>query len=146
MIEWSILLAAVAWSAVCTATVLLIVRGMRTLRRADACFEEGQRLSHQLQVLTRRADEVLKQSEETVGTINEWAQELKRTRRVLQRGNDVLERIVAQVSQRNANNASDQRLTDMLQMFELGYSVWSSIQAKRAMSSPPSSAKNTGNE
>lgn len=144
MIEWSILLAAVAWSAVCMATVLFIVRGMRTLRRADACLEEGQKLSHQLQVLTRRADEVLKQSEETVGTINEWAQELKRTRRVFQRGNDVLERIMAQVSQRNADNSSDQRMTDLFQMFELGYSLWSSIQAKRAMSSPPSDAKHTG--
>lgn len=144
MIEWSILLAAVAWSAVCVAAVLLIVRGMRTLRRADACMEEGQRVAHQLQILTRQADEVLKRSEETVGTINEWAQELKRTRKVLQRGNDVLERIMAQASQRNSENASDQRLTDMLQMFELGYSLWNSIQAKRAMSSAPSGVRNTG--
>lgn len=149
MTEWSILLAAIAWSAVCIAAIVLIIRGMRTLGKADACLEEGKQLAHQFQVLTRRAEDVLKETEQTVGTVKEWTHELQRARDIIQRGNDALERIISHASQPDTESAWKHRLTDILQLFELGCSIWASVQGKLSghshrSSTPSSSEKQTG--
>jgi len=146
MTEWSILLAAIAWSAVCIAAIVLIIRGMRTLGKADASLDEGKQLAHQLQVLTRRAEDVLKETEQTIGTVKEWTHELQRARDIIQRGNDALERIISHASQQGTESAWKQRLTDILQLFELGCSIWASIQGKlyrhpHSSSTSPSSEK-----
>lgn len=147
MTEWSILLAAIAWSAVCIAAIVLIIRGMRTLGKADASLDEGKQLAHQLQVLTRRAEDVLKETEQMVGTVKEWTHELQRARDIIQRGNDALERIISHAaSQQGTESAWKQRLTDILQLFELGCSIWASIQGKlsrhsHSSSTSPSSEK-----
>lgn len=139
MTEWSILLAAIAWSAVCIAAIVLIIRGMHTLGKADASLDEGKQLAHRLQVLTRRAEDVLKETEQTVGTVKEWTHELQRTRDIIQQGNDALERIISHASQQGMESAWKQRLTDILQLFELGCSIWASIQGKQSGRSHSSS-------
>ncbi|MFD3272773.1 DUF948 domain-containing protein [Paenibacillus dendritiformis] len=83
MIAWSILLAAVAWTALCGAGVAVLLRLGRTLARAEECAYEAKRLMRRLSALSRKAERTVEAAEEVIGALNEWTGALRQTGRLL---------------------------------------------------------------
>ncbi|BFH15423.1 chemotaxis protein [Paenibacillus melissococcoides] len=83
MIAWSILLAAVAWTALCGAGVAVLLRLGRTLAKAEECAYEAKRLIRRLSALSKKAERTVEAAEEVIGALNEWSGPLRQTGRVL---------------------------------------------------------------
>lgn len=83
MIAWSILLAAVAWTALCGAGVAVLLRLGRTLARAEECAYEAKRLIRRLSVLSRKTERTVEAAEEAISALNEWSGALRQTGRLL---------------------------------------------------------------
>ncbi|GAC40870.1 DUF948 domain-containing protein [Paenibacillus popilliae] len=83
MIAWSILLAAVACTALCGSGIAVLLRLGRTLAKAEECAEESKRLIRRLSDLSGKAERTVEAAEEVIGTLNEWSESLRQTGRVL---------------------------------------------------------------
>ncbi|BFH69987.1 hypothetical protein J27TS7_27280 [Paenibacillus dendritiformis] len=83
MIGWSVLLAAVAWTALCGAGVAVLLRVGRTLALAEECAHEAKRLIRRLSALSKKAERAVEAAEGVVGALNEWSGALRQTGRVL---------------------------------------------------------------
>ncbi|MBG9793243.1 chemotaxis protein [Paenibacillus dendritiformis] len=83
MIAWSILLAAVAWTALCGAGIAVLLRLGRTLAKTEECAYEAKRLIRRLSALSKKAERTVEAAEEVIGALNEWSGALRQTGRLL---------------------------------------------------------------